>query len=132
MDLEDRFQDAFKFCSSLLIDAFDVALPTNGNPVHALADWRRSLALSAVTLTRSIRNEFFANSASATAPSSTLQYLGRSAPLYRFVRETLGVKARRGDVYMGTREKTIGSNISTIYEAVKDGRINPILIQIMS
>lgn len=64
--------------------------------------------------------------------SPTAEYLGKSRALYTFVRETVGVKARRGDVFLGKQEQTVGSGVSKIYESVKGGKINSVLVEIMS
>lgn len=129
-DLVDRWKDAFAFASSLVMEALVSShqSPTTsaGNPLTAIASWRSTSSLSAIALTQKLRNEFF-----EAITSPTVNSLGRTRGLYTFVRETLGVKMRRGDVFLGKREKTIGSNVSIIYEAVRNGRINKVLVEMM-
>ena len=55
--------------------------------------------------------------------------------MYRFVRGELGVEMCKGlvDHPLGSEgersgKKTIGSNISVVYEAVRDGRINGVVV----
>ncbi|OAP60694.1 phenylalanine ammonia-lyase [Fonsecaea erecta] len=71
---------------------------------------------------------------------STAEYLGQGTKaLYRFVREDLGVPFHRGHVEdavvrdsMADRPvKTIGSWISVIYEAVRDGRLYTSVMEAM-
>jgi phenylalanine ammonia-lyase len=71
---------------------------------------------------------------------TTLKYLGSAAKrMYNFVRNDLGVKLHRGLVEHPTQplplgvdvevpRKTIGSGISVIYEALRDGRGSAILM----
>lgn len=132
VDLEPRWEDAYAFVSSFVLDALtsSASSSTEKSPLNALAAWRSSSAADAVTLTRSIRDAFFLSTTN-DAPSPTAAYLGRTRALYDFVRSTVGVKARRGDVYLGKQEVTIGSNVSKIYEAIRSGAINEVLVRIM-
>lgn len=125
VDLAPRWEDAFAFVSSLVLDALATSSST-ANPLSSIARWRTISAAAAVQLTRELRDDFFAAS---TSPTSA--YLGRTRSIYDFVRETVGVKARRGDVFLGRQEKTIGSNVALIYEAIRSGRINAVLVKAM-
>ncbi|ORY75067.1 L-Aspartase-like protein [Leucosporidium creatinivorum] len=128
VDLVPRWDDAFGHVSSLVIEALSTASKSSTeNPIPLLIQWRKELAASAVSLTRSVREAFWS---STTSP--TVEYLGRTKALYSFVRETVGVKARRGDVFLGKQEQTVGSGVSKIYESVKSGRINKVLVDIMA
>jgi len=110
-----------------VLDALAASTST-ANPLPAIAKWRTLGAATAVAFTRECREAFFA----AGGPSPTVAYLGKSKALYTFVREVVGVKARRGDVFLGKHEQTIGTGVSRIYDAVKSGRINPVLVQMMT
>lgn len=125
VDLEPRWIDAFGHVTSIVLDAL-VTTKSTQNPLPTIAKWRSTSATSAIALARKLKNKFF-DSMDSTSPTS--EYLGKTKLLYSFVRNTLGVKARRGDVYHGKQEKTIGSNVSLIYNAIKDGRINPVLVE---
>lgn len=128
VDLVPRWDDAFGHISSVIIEALSSASkPSTENPIPLLSKWRKESAASAVALTRSVREAFWS---STTSP--TVQYLGKSKALYSFVRDTVGVKARRGDVFLGKQEQTVGSGVSKIYEAVKSGKINQVLVDIMA
>lgn len=131
-DLEPRWKDAFSYASSHVVDelATDAARTTSldgKNPIQMLAKWKQAGVARAVEMTRRNRDAF------ATAQTNpTAQYLGKTKALYTFVREQLGVKTRRGDVYMGKQEDTIGSNVAKIYDSIKSGAINKVLTQIIA
>lgn len=130
VDLTPRWEDAFAFVSSLVLDALSTSsIKSVESPITSITLWRTTSSTSAVALTKSIRESFFLSNASSVSPTSS--YLGNTRPLYEFVRHTLGVKSRRGDVYLGKQEATIGSAVSKIYESIKDGRINRVLVEMM-
>lgn len=126
VDLEPRWDDAFSHVTAMLVEAFVDSTSTE-NPLKLMKTWRAESAAAAVALTREIRESFWTSQTSPTA-----EYLGKSRALYTFVRETVGVKARRGDVFLGKQEATIGSSISKIYDSIKSGRINAVLVDIMA
>jgi phenylalanine ammonia-lyase len=127
VDLEPRWDDAFSHVTALVVEALTANPTSSENPLPLLAQWRSESAAAAVALTRQVREAFWAAESSPTA-----EFLGKSRALYSFVRETVGVKARRGDVFLGKQEATIGSSISKIYDSVKSGRINSVLVDIMA
>lgn len=48
------------------------------------------------------------------------------------MRDVVGVKARRGDVFLGKHEATIGSSVSKIYDSIKSGKVNAVLVEMMA
>ena len=130
VDLAPRWEDAFAFVSSLVLDSLATSrIECKDSPIEAIKNWRSSSSSSAISLTKSIRESFFASTLTSTSPTS--EYLGNTRPLYDFVRHTLGVKSRRGDVFLGKQEATIGSAVSKIYDAVRSGEINEVLVEMM-
>lgn len=126
VDLEPRWDDAFAFVTSTVIDALS-ATTSNSNPLPVLAAWRKQNVSAAVALMRRVREDFWTSTSSPTQG-----YLGKTRALYTFVREGLGVQARRGDVFLGKQEQTVGSGVSKIYDSIKDGRINEVLVSMFS
>ncbi|GAA5861329.1 hypothetical protein JCM1840_005336 [Sporobolomyces johnsonii] len=127
-DLAPRWHDAFSSATGVVVEhlaASPADTTGSANPLVAVTEWKLSSAQTAIALTRQVREQFW------TTPSSqapALQYLGRTRALYSFVRDEVGVKARRGDVFVGKPEATIGSSVSKIYEAIKSGKINGVLV----
>ncbi|KPV78241.1 uncharacterized protein RHOBADRAFT_47862 [Rhodotorula graminis WP1] len=125
-DLVDRWHDAFSFATGVVVQH----LASSSLSLEALNQWKVASAERAIVVTRQVRETFWATPSSA-APA--LSYLApRTRLMYTFVREELGVKARRGDVFLGRQEATIGSNVSRIYEAIRDGRINKVLVDMLA
>ncbi|KAI0343722.1 phenylalanine ammonia-lyase [Trametopsis cervina] len=69
------------------------------------------------------------------APAS--QYLGKTKALYEFVRVTLGIKMH-GIENMhdwkagpGVEEASVGQTISLIHEAIRDGKMQPVVLQML-
>lgn len=126
VDLIPRWEDAFAHTSSLVLDAL-ASSRSEKNPLTAIAQWRKESADAACAMMRQVRNAFFS---AATSPTTAL--LGKGTKrLYVFVREVLGVKARRGDVFLGRQEQKIGTGVSKIYESIKNGAINGVLTEMM-
>ena len=126
VDLVPRWDDAFAHVSSLVLDSL-ASSTSSSNPIAAIAAWRTSSADAAVKTMRTVRESFFAGIAAGT-PSPTAAYLGNGTKaLYIFVRGTLGVHARRGDVFLGKQERTVGSGVSSIFESIRSGQMNPVL-----
>ena len=132
-DLEPRWHDAFSSATGAVVEHLSTSpsLATSGamNPLLSLNEWKNTSAQTAIALTRQVRTEFW-STPSSQAPA--LKYLGRNKALYLFIREQVGVKARRGDVFEGKPNGTIGSSVSKIYESIKTGRINQVLIDMLA
>ncbi|KAK4332276.1 Phenylalanine ammonia-lyase [Rhodotorula toruloides] len=125
-DLVPRWHDAFSFAAGTVVEV----LSSTSLSLAAVNAWKVAAAESAISLTRQVRETFWS---AASTSSPALSYLSpRTQILYAFVREELGVKARRGDVFLGKQEVTIGSNVSKIYEAIKSGRINNVLLKMLA
>lgn len=131
-DLEPRWHDAYSMATGAVVEHLSTSpsLASSAmNPLVSLNEWKLESARKAIELTREVRERFW-STPSGSAPA--LEYLGRTKALYLFVRETVGVKARRGDVFEGKPAATIGSSVSKIYDAIKSGKINQVLIDMLA
>ena len=71
---------------------------------------------------------------------SAAPFLGRTRLLYEFVRNELGVKIHglpnlkgfKGEGLIEVGERGIGENVSLIYEAIRDGRMQRTLVGLFS
>jgi phenylalanine ammonia-lyase len=130
LDSDARFEDACGFVTSFAVEALSkstLAYNNNNNPLSSLDQWRISTSTQLAQLYRKTRNDFFVNSSSAES------YLGKGTkPLYAFVRKSLGVRARRGDVALGSHEATIGRSVAMIHEAIRSGSMYGPLLESMS
>ncbi|GAA6059874.1 hypothetical protein JCM10212_007079 [Sporobolomyces blumeae] len=134
-DLEPRWHDAFSSATGAVVEYLSakpgaaLSSSAGANPLVTLNDWKLASAQTAIALTRQVRDRFW-STPSSQAPA--LDYLGRTKALYLFIREDVGVKARRGDVFEGKAGPTIGSSVSKIFEAIRDGRINQVLVDMLA
>jgi phenylalanine ammonia-lyase len=127
MDTAHRFEDACAFVTSVALDALVLSPTCHSSPHISLARWRTDATRQLTITYRKLRDDFFANSENAA------DYLGDGTKrLYLFVRDTLGVRARRGDVALGAPEATIGRSVSTIHEAIRSGKLYGPLLQSIS
>lgn len=114
MDSGPRFADAARSLTGVLVDA----LADLGKDFSAVTAWSKAFGKDAAELYVRMRDD-----AVATSGASKADVLGKTSRVYDAVRTELGVKARRGDVAEGRSGPTVGSSISTIVEAVRDGRL---------
>lgn len=112
-DCDARFDDAAKHLIGVV---FDFVIQ-HGIDTAGLADWRRDFAAQAADIYRTI----FTQHMSGTDRLDAKHYLGKTYTIYETVRDIVNV--RRGDVAEGKSGQTIGSSVSNIVEAVRDGRI---------
>lgn len=112
-DSEPRFKDAAKVVVGDIIDA----MPAKGSSLEALAEWKAEFGKDSGDIYRKMLASVIA------AENDNVKYLGRTQSVYSAVRRDLDVKARRGDVAEGHSTKTVGSSISKIVEAIRDGTI---------
>ncbi|KAH9856013.1 phenylalanine ammonia-lyase [Lenzites betulinus] len=93
--------------------------------------FREALATRLLDAATRLREEYLGGAKGATPAS---QYLGRSRPVYEFVRVTLGVRMHGAENLHkfqhgpGVEEQTIGQNISIIHESIRDGKMQDIVV----
>jgi phenylalanine ammonia-lyase len=127
MDTARRFEDACAFVTSVALDALSPSPTCHSRPHVSLTHWRKDASCQLTVLYRKIRDDFFADSESGA------DYLGDGTKrLYLFVRDTLGVRARKGDVARGAPEATIGRSVAMIHEAIRSGRLYGPLLECIS
>lgn len=114
-----RFVDA----ASMLVGVIVEVLSTSDNPsaLKAVTSWRTSFASSASQLYVSMLDDCNNAEKQVTAAKSKL---GRTSSVYELIRGSdVNVAFRRGDVAQGKSGKSIGSSVSSIVEAMRDGRL---------
>ncbi|KAI5200732.1 phenylalanine ammonia-lyase [Aureobasidium subglaciale] len=128
-DLDQRCKITSNAIVMDVINAFAKFSPTTSLDPSKLLELTSKLQAHMQDLYETKRQDLFRNHLSIT-PS----YLGNTAKrMYRFVRSDLGIKLHRGLVEHPTQpllpgvdikepRKTIGSQVSVIYEALRDGR----------
>lgn len=146
MDIAPRLQTAVAACAVPIIDFLSSESHSpadNGSPIDAIVSLRSSLAQRATLEYRNLQECFVTGT--APAPSSrkasfrfspkapAAAYLGRTRPVYEFVRITLGIETHGLENWLGFAskgvdgERGVGRSISLIYEAIRDGSLQSLV-----
>ncbi|KAJ7783266.1 L-Aspartase-like protein [Mycena metata] len=131
MDAVDQMQEVASSSSTMLLNFF--ANPefsgSQGPALVAIPGFQAKVALRATTLLNKLRGEFLSGQRGAS-PASL--YLGKTKPMYEFIRVKLGVKFHGTENYNSFAngfgvDDNIGQNVSVIFEAIRDGKMQPIV-----
>jgi len=127
MDATPRMRTAAAASSTPLVD-FLSRNATSAAGLSAIPAFRESVATQAVAVLERLREEFLTGARGA-APAAS--YIGKARPVYEFVRTQLGVKMHGMENLTrfqdGFTELTIGQNVSTIYESIRDGKMQDVI-----
>lgn len=120
MDVKPRMQTALAASSAALVD-FLATHDASGSSLSLIPAFRNAVASQAVDSLVKLREEFLTGTR-GKAPAA--QFLGRTRPVYEFVRAELGVKMHGMENFTrfkdGFTELTIGQNVTSIYEVSSD------------
>jgi phenylalanine ammonia-lyase len=131
MDVEDQMKAVADSGTNILVDFF---ASTNVMPTTVymlLPAFRSHVAARSVGLLQNLRSSFLSGKR-GSAPAAP--YLGRTRGLYEYVRSTLGIKMHglenlSGFAHgLGEDDVTVGQNVSTIYEAIRDGKTQKLIV----
>jgi len=133
MDAVDQMQEVASSSSTVLLNFFTNPefAGSQGPALVAIPGFQAKVALRATTLLNKLRGEFLSGQRGAS-PASL--YLGKTKPMYEFIRVKLGVKMHGTENYnsfangLGVDDQTIGQNVSVIFEAIRDGKMQPIVV----
>lgn len=139
MDVAERMVKVAASSSTILVDIFTSPSSSCSNPGAAMASipvFRSKVAARAESLLDELRKAYLFGGRGASPASP---YLNKTRPVYEFVRLTLGVKMHGAENYnsfvdgmgMGD-EDTTGADISLIHEAIRDGKLQPIIVQLFA
>ncbi|KAJ7217974.1 L-Aspartase-like protein, partial [Mycena pura] len=135
MDVDDQMRETASSSTTLLVNFF--ASPefasSQGPMLVAIRAFQANVAPRAATLLNKLRGEFLSGQRGA-CPAS--RYMGRTRLIYEFIRVKLGIKMHGAENFnsfvngLGVDDVTVGQNISTIYEAIRDGEMQSILVSL--
>ncbi|KAK7057113.1 phenylalanine ammonia-lyase [Favolaschia claudopus] len=135
MDAADQMREVASSTSSMLLGFFTgLELTTAQTPaLSTISAFQAKIMLQGTNLLNKLRGEFLSGQ---RGPSPASAYLGKTRPVYDFIRLTLGIKMHGAENYnlfvngLGVDDVTIGQNISIIYEAIRDGDMQSLLVQV--
>ncbi|KAJ6475241.1 phenylalanine ammonia-lyase [Mycena vitilis] len=133
MDAVPRMVKVADAPTSMLVDFFmatsDVTLSVAA--LGALTSFRETVASRAAAKLVALREEYLLG---ARGPAPATAWLGRTLPIYEFIRVTLGIRMhgtenlglfREG---LGVQDVTVGQNVSLIHEAIRDGKMQGVVV----
>lgn len=130
MDCVPRMQAVAAASTTPIVDFLTTNLPSSPLALSAIPTFRASVSSQASALLQKLRVEYLGG---AKGPAPASPYLGKTKPVYEYVRVTLGVHMHGSENLhefergAGVEDGTIGGNISLIYEAVRDGKIRDVV-----
>jgi len=138
MDCADRMKNVAEACTTPLVNHL-LATPPLTSSIPNIPDFRSCLACRSAALYNQLTRAFL-DGAHGPAPAS--KYLKKTRAVYEFVRTDLKVKMHGkenlerfnhvgidGLVGMpGGDDETIGQNITRIYEAIRDGNLQAVVV----
>lgn len=142
MDCSDRMKKVAESCTAPLVNHL-LATPPLTLAIANILPFRDTLATRLITLHKQLTKAFLDGT---HGPSPASKYLKRTKGVYEFVRIELKVKMHGkenfgqfdhvgidGLVGMPDGEdETIGQNISRIYEAIRDGKLQAVVVDTFS
>ncbi|KAF8161270.1 L-Aspartase-like protein [Crassisporium funariophilum] len=139
MDATERMQRVAASSTTPLLDFFTGPLFTNsasiGPALTSIPTFRSQVAKRTTVLLDTLRQEYLSG---ARGPAPASKFLNKTRPLYEFVRVTLGIRMHGSENYhrfvngLGVEDVTIGQNVSLIHEAIRDGKMQPVVVNMFS
>ncbi|RDB24836.1 Phenylalanine ammonia-lyase [Hypsizygus marmoreus] len=139
MDAPERMQKVAASTTTLLVDFFTSPGFTEtgslASIMSSIPDFRSDVASRSATLLDNLRRDYLSGARGA-APAS--RYLNKTRPVYEFVRLTLGIRMHGSENYsgfvngLGVDDTTVGESISLIHEAIRDGKLQPVIVGMFS
>ncbi|KAJ7089725.1 phenylalanine ammonia-lyase [Mycena belliarum] len=135
MDALPRMVKVAGASTSLLVDFFmgpqmaDVGISTAA--LSALPTFRAAVASRAAAKLAALREEYLLG---GRGPAPASAWLGRTRPVYEFIRVTLGIRMHGAENLglfregLGVQDATVGQNVSLIHEAMRDGLMQAVVV----
>jgi len=132
MDNVDRMASMAASSSSILVRYFTGSdLPLSFNFPSTVSSFQSSVAGRSSLLMDELQKEY---TSGTRGPTPASQYLGKTKPVYEFIRKNLGVRMHGYENYtkfangLGVDDATVGQNISRIFESIRDGKIQTTIV----
>lgn len=129
MDAVDQMKEVTASFAPMLVEVF-TSTRVMPDALSAIPRFRSNISSRATQLFDRLRASYLSGERGAT-PASSL--LGRTRSVYEFIRVSLGIRMHGSENYsafangLGVDDPTIGQNISSIYEAIRDGKFHDVV-----
>ena len=131
MDVGLRMRTVAATTTTPLVDFCAAHAGAGVGALEGLVAFRSALAERMAAALVRLREQYL-QGAKGAAPASA--YLGKSRAVYEFVRGTLGVRMHGAEnvhnfqLGPGVEDPSIGENISLIHEAIRDGKMQDVVV----
>ncbi|KAF8799644.1 phenylalanine ammonia-lyase [Phlegmacium glaucopus] len=139
MDAAERMQKVAASTTIPLLDFFTGSSSCDpslvGSALISIPTFRARVASRAFSLLDGLRKDYLSGARGAAPASPSLN---KTRPVYEFIRLTLGIRMHGSENYhrfvngLGVDDVTIGQNVSLIHEAIRDGKLQPIIVNLFS
>ncbi|KAF8630656.1 hypothetical protein AX15_002806 [Amanita polypyramis BW_CC] len=137
MDNVDRMSNMTSSSSSILLKFFTgpgaPVLPPSCNFLDTISIFQSSITSQSIALMDGLRKAYLSGE---YGPAPASPCLGKTRPVYEYIRKDLGVRMHGSENYSnfangsGVENGTIGQNISRIFEAIRDGKMQSIVVSL--
>jgi phenylalanine ammonia-lyase len=139
MDSQARMQKIAASSTTVLLDyitgpAFE-NFEAQGSALSGIPSFRSRVATRANILLDTLRRDYLSGE---RGPAPASKYLSRTRPVYEFVRKELGIRMHGSENYsrfangLGVEDVTVGQNVSLIHEAIRDGKMQSVIVNLFS
>jgi phenylalanine ammonia-lyase len=138
MDAVERMEKVAGSATSIFVDFLTGSSIINGNAAAAslasIPSFRSRVATRAAALLKQLQRDYLSGT---RGPAPASSYLNRTRPVYEFVRITLGIRMHGAENLhsfesgLGVEDVTVGQNVSLIHEAIRDGKLQPIIVSML-
>ncbi|KAK7473077.1 Protein pal1 [Stygiomarasmius scandens] len=137
MDAPERMCKIAASSTVVIVDFFtqNTSVDNAGAILSGIPKFRTSVAERATSLIDELRRAYLSGE---RGPAPASLYLNKTKPLYEFVRKTIGIKMHGSENYNrfvnghGVDESTVGESISLIHEAIRDGKLQSVVVKTLS
>lgn len=139
MDAKERMQKVAASTSTTLLDFFTGPtfsdMTAVASALTSIPSFRSRVAERLTSLLDELRRDYLSG---ARGPAPASRYLNKTRPVYEFVRVTLGIRMHGSENYhrftkgLGVEDVTIGQNVSLIHEAIRDGKMQHVIVNLFA
>ena len=139
MDAVERMQKVAASSTPALVDFLTGSDVEDGETAAALMTsipkFRSRVASRAASFLKQLQAEYLTG---ARGPAPAASYLNKTRPIYEFVRVTLGIKMHGIENLhafengLGMEDVTPGQHVSRIHEAIRDGKLQSVIVNMWS
>ncbi|KAF9485975.1 phenylalanine ammonia-lyase [Pholiota conissans] len=139
MDARERMQKVAASSTTALLDFFTGSSFSNpavvGAALTSIPNFRTRVSERLHTHLTDLRSDYLSG---VRGPAPASPFLNKTRVVYEFVRVTLGIRMHgsenlhRFENGVGVEDQTVGQNVSLIHEAIRDGKLQPIIVDLFT